>query len=150
MLDRDEDLADDVNLSGAILRLKLPGTAVKLQDTLKEEGHLESGHEICHNFRLSIRAEATGRVAQERPPSTRLVRVRWDAERVGQDHFDSRSRFVASLEFDRSMLALFEVLKETTWASLVPEKLDESDPEKDSLSDPIMPSAKTLSEEDRS
>ena len=58
LLDFEGDLADDIDLSGAILRLRLPAAALLLQETLKEKGHVARGHETCHNFELSVRCEA--------------------------------------------------------------------------------------------
>jgi len=147
LLDREGDLADDINLSGAILRLKLPASSIKLQDRLKETGHLESSQEICHNFRLSVRAEKTGgedKHQAERP--TRLVRVRWEGQQVEEGYYDSRSRLFASLEFDRSMLAPFELLKEAPWVSLVPEKADSAQ----ATPNAVVPADKQLSEHERS
>mmetsp|Transcript_21053 Transcript_21053/g.32596 ORF Transcript_21053/g.32596 Transcript_21053/m.32596 type:complete len:98 (+) Transcript_21053:568-861(+) len=54
LLEREGDMADDINLSGAILRLKLPGSVTSLPSILKSALH---GDEVCNNFRLSVRAE---------------------------------------------------------------------------------------------
>ena len=47
----------DIDLAGAILRLNLPESAVHLANELIEAVHGENFNEICHNFKLSIRAE---------------------------------------------------------------------------------------------
>lgn len=57
LLDREGDLADDIDLSGAILRLKLPDHAFEAFKFAKESGLIPEGSEMCHNFELSIRAE---------------------------------------------------------------------------------------------
>ena len=48
LLDTEGDLADDIVLSGTIMRLKLPPSSIKLMDFLKKGGHIEN--ELCHNF----------------------------------------------------------------------------------------------------
>lgn len=52
----------------------------------------------------------------------RLVRVRWEGREVSDLMFDSRERIVATLEFDRSMKAAFQLLKSSDWAVLIPDK----------------------------
>lgn len=60
LLDREGDLADDIDISGAILRLKLPDHALDALKFAKDSGMVPEGHEMCHNFELSIRAEMLG------------------------------------------------------------------------------------------
>lgn len=63
LLDREGDLADDIDLSGAILRLKLPYNAFDALKFAKESGYVPEGTEMCHNFELSIRAEMKGHMS---------------------------------------------------------------------------------------
>jgi hypothetical protein len=57
LLEREGDLADDVNLSGAILRLRLDDHALQAFRIARESGFVPSGTELCHTFELSIRVE---------------------------------------------------------------------------------------------
>jgi hypothetical protein len=57
LLDKESDLADDIDISGAILRLRLPPTAMSAIKFAKESGMLHEDTELCHTFELSIRAE---------------------------------------------------------------------------------------------
>jgi len=125
LLDREGDLADDVDLSGAILRLKLPPSSLKLADSLKAGGHVAAGSEVCHNLELSVRAEL--RTGENEDGSavigpSRLVRVRWEGRQVDSGRYDPAARLIATLEFDRSMKGAFQLLKTGDWASLAPEK----------------------------
>lgn len=61
LLEREGDLADDVDLRGVVLRVSLPSEAVDLVSILKAHGYLDRGKpEVCHNFQLSVRAELKG------------------------------------------------------------------------------------------
>ena len=91
LLDQEGDIADDMNISGAVLRLRLPASALQLFETLKDRGHLANVKEICHNFELSIRAEkmnGENEAGEDPMGKTRLVRVRWDGERFDDGIFD--------------------------------------------------------------
>jgi hypothetical protein len=121
LLDREGDLAEDVDLDGAILRLRFPPSSVHLLDTLKDLNYFSQGREICHNFALSIRAELrSGENESGLDPTgpSRLVRVRWEGDEVGDGLFDFSSRIYASLEFDRSMKAAVQLLKNSDFVSL--------------------------------
>jgi hypothetical protein len=110
LLDREGDLAEDVDLAGAILRLRFPPSSIHLFDTLKEEGKLSKGTEICHSFTLSVRAELrNGENESGLDPMgpSRLIRVRWEGEEVADGLYDYSSRIYAALEFDRSMKGAF-------------------------------------------
>jgi hypothetical protein len=110
LLDREGDLAEDIDLEGAILRLRFPPSSVHLFDTLKEAGYLSSGTEICHSFALSIRAELrSGENESGLDPlgPSRLIRVRWEGNEVGDALYDYSARIYAALEFDRSMKGAF-------------------------------------------
>lgn len=44
-------MADDVHLTGAVLRVSLPSEAVELLSILETRGYLKRGQkEVCHNF----------------------------------------------------------------------------------------------------
>ena len=60
MLEREGDLADDIDLSGAILRLNVPEHAINALKFSKDSGFVPEGTELCHTFELSIRAEMIG------------------------------------------------------------------------------------------
>lgn len=112
LLDREGDLADDIDISGAILRLKLPDHAFDALRFAKESGLVPEGSELCHNFELSIRAEVKGHMGGEagheaESGPSRLMRVRWEGHETNHDLFDPRTRLYASLEFDRSMKSHF-------------------------------------------
>jgi len=152
LLDHEGDLAGDPDLSLAVLRLRLPASALELLQTLKDGGHLAAGHEICHNFQLSVRAEKRGgghAAGAELTGPSRLVRVRWDGEQVDTGVYDPRSRLTASLEFDRSMHGAYQALKTTEWASLVPEKAEGAGSTR-AAPDVVRPSVKKLSAVDPS
>lgn len=113
LLEREGDLADDVNLSGAVLRITLPSEAIELLAMLKERGHLDRGNdEVCHNFQLSIRAEIRGDPNDQSKQlskfeTPKLMRVRWEGMRVSEGIYDPRVRLIAALEFDRSLSGHF-------------------------------------------
>lgn len=109
LLDREEELAEDVDVDTAVLRLRFPPSSVHIFDVLKENGHLGNA-EICHSFSLSIRAElrsGENESGLDIMGPSRLVRVRWEGTEVGNGLFDPASRIYASLEFDRSMKAAY-------------------------------------------
>lgn len=60
LLDREGDLADDIDLSGAILRMTVPDHAISALKFAKDSGFVPEGVELCHTFDLSIRAEMQG------------------------------------------------------------------------------------------
>lgn len=145
-------MADDEDLAGAVLRLRLPASALHLFETLKERGHLKTVKEICHNFELSIRAEkrdGENEAGEDPMGKTRLMRVRWDGEKLNDGTFLPGSRIIATLEFDRSMVGAFKILKPTEWASLVPEVADKSGPSR-ATPDVVQPNSKKLSTVDPS
>lgn len=79
LLDREEDLAEDVNVDHAILRIRYPPSSIHLIDELVDEGLL-GDQEACHTFQLSIRAELRGGVNEAGESvfgPSRLLRVRW-------------------------------------------------------------------------
>ena len=80
---------------------------------------------------------------------TRLVRVRWDGDQVNDGAFDPGSRITATLEFDRSMVGAFKILKPTDWASLVPEATEKSGSTR-VTPDVVQPNSKKLSTSDPS
>ena len=147
LLEREGELADDINLSGAVLRLRLPRSSVDIQDTLQEQGLVERGHELCHNFYLSVRAEKR---APDHDLGTifetpaRLMRVRWEGSALESGLFDPRSRITAFLEFDRSMKGADHLLKTGEWAVLVPDGAQPGHSER------VSPISKKLSETDSS
>jgi hypothetical protein len=152
LLDREGDLADDVVLAGAVLRLRLPPSSLKLLETLKKGGHVAAGAELCHNFQLSVRAELRGGENEDGSAivgPSRLVRVRWEGEEVDDGHFDPAARLYATLEFDRSMKAAFQLLKGSEFASLVPEKTVDGSAPKDTP-ETVRPAVKKLSAADPS
>jgi len=109
LLDREGELAEDVDVDGAILRLRFPASSIHLFDIMRQEGHL-GDVEICHSFSLSIRAElrnGENESGLDMFGPSRLVRVRWDGTEVGNGLYDYSSRVYASLEFDRSMKGAF-------------------------------------------
>ena len=134
LLDQEGDLADDINLSGAVLRLKIPASSVLLHDLLKASGHVERNQEICHTFTLSVRAEkrdeGESEVAALGIPGlgepSHLMRVRWEGERIEGGFYDPRARIVAYLEFDRSMKDSYQIMKSGNYAALVPEHAEET------------------------
>jgi len=109
LLDREGDLADDIDISGAILRLKLPDHSMEVLSIAKDSGLLPDHHEMCHTFELSIRAEvmghknADGSAGHDEDSPSKLMRVRWEGHETSHRKFDPRTRIYASLEFDRSM-----------------------------------------------
>ena len=80
---------------------------------------------------------------------SRLVRVRWEGEEVDDGHFDPAARLYATLEFDRSMKAAFQLLKGSEFASLVPEKTVDGSAPKDTP-ETVRPAVKKLSAADPS
>lgn len=129
LLDREEDLAEDVNVDHAVLRIRYPPSAIHLIDELVDRGLLRD-REACHTFELSIRAELRSGVneAGESPfgPS-RLLRVRWQGDEVAgagkeasETRFDPAKRLTAVLEFDRSMAEAYKLLKQGPFAALTP------------------------------
>jgi len=109
LLDHEGELAEDVNIDGAILRLRFPAASVHLFDVLRDEGHIGK-REVCHGFSLSIRAElrsGENESGLDIMGQSRLIRVRWEGDEVDNGLFDPASRIYASLEFDRSMKAAF-------------------------------------------
>lgn len=56
LLDQEDQLAEDVDLDGAILRLRYPPSSIHLVDELIDNGHLGE-KSLCHSFDLSVRAE---------------------------------------------------------------------------------------------
>jgi len=123
LLEREGDLADDVNLSGAILRLRLPDHALQALKFAKDSGMVPEKAELCHTFELSIRAErrdGQNEAGQDMVGQSRLMRVRWEGRETSHNLFDPRARLYATLEFDRSMKAAFQFLKNEDWAVLQP------------------------------
>jgi len=47
LLEREADLADDINLTGAILRLKLPAQALEALNFAQDSGFIPEGAEVC-------------------------------------------------------------------------------------------------------
>ena len=80
---------------------------------------------------------------------TRLVRVRWDGDQLNYGIYDPGSRITATLEFDRSMVGAFKILKSTDWASLVPEEAEKSGSTR-LTPDVVQPNSKKLSASDPS
>ena len=110
LLEQEGELADDVDLSGAVLRLKLPGSALEALKVAEESGLIPEGAELCHTFELSIRAEkrdGANEAGQSMDGHSRLMRVRWEGREISDRLFDPRTRLYAVLEFDRSMKAAF-------------------------------------------
>lgn len=110
MLDKESDLADDIDISGAILRLRLPPNALSAIKFAKDSGMLPEETELCHTFELSIRAEkrsGQNEAGQDMGGPARLMRVRWEGHETNHNLFDPRVRVYASLEFDRSMKQAF-------------------------------------------
>jgi len=135
LLEQEGDLADDINLSGAVLRIKLPASSVLLHDLLKASGHVEKNQEICHSFTLSVRAEKRDEAGSEVAAAlgipglgepSHLMRVRWEGEKLDGGFYDPRSRIVAYLEFDRSMKDSYQIMKSGNYAALVPEHAEEA------------------------
>ena len=52
----------------------------------------------------------------------KLMRIRWEGEEVDSGVYDPASRVTATLEFDRNMKKSFQLLKNSEWALLVPER----------------------------
>jgi len=106
LLDLEGDLGD-IDLAGAIVRLRLPASAVHLANELIETVHGTNYNEICHNFKLSVRAEVrddkVNDAGEEIFGPIRLMRVRWEGEEVDAGIYDPNSRLTATLEFDRNM-----------------------------------------------
>jgi len=51
LIDQEGDLADDIDLSGAVLRMTLPKESVRLLPELKERGYIgRDKSEVCFNF----------------------------------------------------------------------------------------------------
>lgn len=151
--DREGDIADDINIAGAILRLQLPPASIKLLDTLKQAGHVATGSELCHNIHLSVRAELRTGENEDGSAVTgpsRLMRVRWEGRQVDSGHFDPAARLLATLEFDRSMKGAFHALKTTDWATLVPEKPAGVSGAKREAPAAVQPAVKKLSTSDPS
>lgn len=110
LLEREGDLADDIDLSGAILRLKLHDHALQALRFARESGLVPEGAELCHTFELSIRAErrdGQNEAGQDVVGHSRLMRVRWEGRETSDNLFDPRARLYATLEFDRSMKSAF-------------------------------------------
>jgi len=83
---------------------------VLIHDVLKAGGHAQEEKEICHNFMLSVRAERRDNAQPALPglgETGRLMRVRWEGERILGGTYDPRSKLIASLEFDRSMKGIY-------------------------------------------
>jgi len=123
LLEREGDLAEDADLSGAILRLRLPEHALHALKFAKESGLLAAGEELCHTFELSIRAErrdGENEAGQDLGGHSRLMRVRWEGRETSDNLFDPRARLYAALEFDRSMKSAFQILKTEDWVALQP------------------------------
>ena len=57
LLDKESELADDLDISGAILRIKLPYQGVEALALAKRFGTSKENEELCHNFKLSVRIE---------------------------------------------------------------------------------------------
>jgi hypothetical protein len=121
LLEREGDLADDIDLSGAILRLKLHDHALQALKFAKESGLVPAGAELCHTFELSIRAErrdGQNEAGEDMTGHSRLMRVRWEGRETSDNLFDPRARLYATLEFDRSMKSAFQILKNEDWVAL--------------------------------
>lgn len=152
LLEREGDLADDVELSGAVLRISLPSEAIELLAQLKERGHLDRGKsEVCHNFQLSVRAELRGNRSDESPALNkyeppRLMRVRWEGMRVSEGVYDPRTRLIAALEFDRSLSGHYQLLKTTEWAALAQHGPNDTQ----TLPHPVSPTVKKMAPGDTS
>jgi hypothetical protein len=111
LLDIEGDLGD-IDISGAVLRLRLPESAVHLANEMIEHAHgLSNVNEVCHNFKLSVRAENRDANFNDAGESiigpTRLMRIRWEGEEVDENIYDPASRLTATLEFDRNMKNAF-------------------------------------------
>lgn len=129
LLDREEDLAEDVNVDHAVLRIRYPPSSIHLVDELVDQGLLHD-QEACHTFELSIRAELRSGVNEAGESAvgpSRLLRVRWQGDEVAavgsegaQSRFDPAGRVTAVLEFDRSMAEAFKLLKQSAFAVLTP------------------------------
>lgn len=152
LLDREGDLADDPNLTGAVLRVRFPPSSIHLLETLSSGGHLE-GREACHTFQLSIRAELRGGENEnggEIGGPSRLMRVRWEGQEVADGVYDPASRVYAALEFDRSMKAAFQLLKSSDWVALQADKPHADGQLAVSRPGRVTPTAKRLSPSDPS
>lgn len=80
LLDQEDQLAEDVDLEGAVLRLRYPPSSIHLIDQLIDQGHL-ADRPACLTFDLSIRAErrdGTNEGGEELQGPSRLLRVRWE------------------------------------------------------------------------
>jgi len=145
-------MAEDVDLQGAILRLRFPPSSVHLFDVLKDSGHL-SDKEVCHTFSLSVRAELrSGDNESGLDPlgPSRLVRVRWEGTEVGDGLFDYASKVYASLEFDRSMKGAYQLLKNSDFVSLQASEPHVAASQVDSSPGAVKPTVKRLSAADPS
>ena len=119
--DEEDQLAEEVNLTSAILRLRYPPSSIHLVDELIDHGHL-GDRPLCHSFSMSIRAEQRSGVNENGEDPTgpsRLLRVRWEGTEATDGLFDYSQRVTAVLEFDRSMKEAFKILKTTPFASLL-------------------------------
>jgi hypothetical protein len=111
------------------LRIRYPPSAIHLIDELVDQGLLHD-QEVCHTFQLSIRAELRGGVneaGESAAGPSRLLRVRWQGDEVAgagvdaaKSRFDPARRVTAVLEFDRSMVEAFKLLKRSSFATLAP------------------------------
>lgn len=118
--DEEDQLAEDVDLQSAILRLRFPPSSIHLVDELIDHGHL-GDRPLCHSFSMSIRAELRSGVNENGEDPTgpsRLLRVRWEGTEATAGLFDYSQRVTAVLEFDRSMKEAFKIMKTTPFASL--------------------------------
>ena len=150
LVEKEGDLShnSETKFDRAVLRLKMPATALELVHTLNHEGLFGKG-EICHNFQLWIRAE---KLDGEGPTHThggeaKLVRVRWEGYEVDPGLFDPRHKLTAALEFDRSMKGAHQLLKGSNWVSLVPHNKNENDTDR-VAPDSVVPPAKRLNPDD--
>jgi hypothetical protein len=151
-LDRAGDLAEDVDVKGAVLRLRFPPSSIHLVDDLIDQGHLGT-RELCHTFQLSIRAESRpgeNEGGEDPMGPSRLLRVRWVGDEASAGLFDHSKRVTAVLEFDRSMKAAFKILKTTGFANLVAAEPHVSAKQAGSAPDPVAPAAVRLSADDPS
>lgn len=80
---------------------------------------------------------------------TRLMRVRWDGEQFSHGTFNPSARIIATLEFDRSMVGAFKILKATDWAMIVPEEVSKAGSTRNSP-DMVKPNSVKLSPYDPS
>lgn len=153
LLDREGELAEDVNVEGVILRLRFPPSSIHLFDVLRDEGHL-GDREICHTFSLSVRAElrsGENESGLDMLGPSRLVRVTWEGDEVGEDGlYDHAGRVYASLEFDRSMKGAFQLLKTAEFVSLVAAEPNVAASSVDSAPAAVKPAVKRLSPADPS